>query len=435
VRAGTLARALAVAWPPTPAAGHPTSLPVGAVGAVGAAMPAPPERQDAPGGLPRLRLVPALGPAGQAAAGPARPSLRSLSFVALVLLPVAVTAAYYFAVAADQYVAEFRFALNTVDPPRLDPLALFSGNAAHSPAALEAQVLVQYITSRAIVDEIGATIDVRRLFAPPEADWWARLPRSASIEELVRYWKGQVDPSYDSANGTVTVRLRAFAPEDALRLSQAVVAACEKLVNDLSLRARRDTLRHAEAELAQSENRLKAALGEIRAFRDREGLIDPVRSAEATGVLDTRVRDDLVRANAELSTLKAYMRDDAPSIKVLKARIRSLEAQRRSLAREMTDPAHSRSDTLSRVLGSYEQLESERKFAEAAYQHGLHSLDRTRASADRQHVFIASFIPPSLPEEALYPRRWRVLGTVALMALALWGIGGLTVQSIRDHLR
>jgi capsular polysaccharide transport system permease protein len=272
------------------------------------------------------------------------------------------------------------------------------------------------------------------MFSPPQADWWARLPRPAPIEELVRYWQGQVDPSYDPANGTVTVRVRGFAPADALRLSQAIVAACEKLVNDLSLRARRDTLGHSEAELAQAEARLKAVLGDIREFRDREGLIDPARTAEGTGLLTTRVRDDLVKANAELSTLKAYMRDDAPSVKVLKARIRSLEAQRRSLAQEMTDPDGARPDTLSRVLGSYEQLESERKFAETAYQHALQSLDQARANADRQHVFIASFIPPSLPEESLYPRRWRSLGTVALIALALWGIGGLTVQSVRDHL-
>ena len=89
---------------------------------------------------------------------------------------------------------------------------------------------------------------------------------------------------------------------------------------------------------------------------------------------------------------------------------------------------------MSRVLGSYEELESERKFSEAAYQHALQSLDQARANADRQQVFIASFVPPSLPEEALYPRRWRSLGTVCLLALALWSIGGLMVQSIRDHL-
>ncbi len=416
----------AIARPLSPAADHPVAVPSGA------ALPVPAGRRRALTGL--TRLVPVPVPAGRQSPQHARPSLRAVSFVALVLIPIAVSAAYYFAVAADQYVAEFRFTLNTVEPPRVDPLSLLTGDATHSPAALDSQILVQYMTSRAIVDEIDAALDLRRIFASPAADWWARLPRPAPIEELVRYWQGQVDPFYDPANGTVTVRLRAFAPADALRLSEAVVAASEKLVNDLSLRARRDALRQSESELAQAEGRLKSVLGEIRAFRDREGLIDPAKTAESTGVLATRLRDELVRANADLSTLKSYMRDDAPSVKVLKARIRSLDAQRRSLAQEMTDPDKARSDTLSRILGSYEQLESERKFAEAAYQHALQSLDQARANADRQHVFVASFIPPSLPEEALYPRRWRSLGTVALMAFAVWSIGGLTVQSVRDHL-
>jgi capsule polysaccharide export protein KpsE/RkpR len=43
-------------------------------------------------------------------------------------------------------------------------------------------------------------------------------------------------------------------------------------------------------------------------------------------------------------------------------------------------------------------------------------------------------VPPSLPEDALYPRRWRALGIVALVAFALWSIGGLIIQSVRDHL-
>jgi capsular polysaccharide transport system permease protein len=406
--------------------------PVVASGALpGAALPVPADRPGALTALARLAPLPAGHQSPQRAR---RPSLRTVSFVAMVLIPIAVSAAYYFLVAADQYVAEFRFTLNTVDPPRVNPLSLLTGTATHSPAALDSQILVQYMTSRAIVDDIGGSIDLRQIFSPPSADWWARLPRPVPIEELVRYWKGQVDPFYDPAEGTVTVRLRAFAPQDALRLSEAVVAASEKLVNDMSLRARRDALRQSEGELANAENRLKSVLGQIRAFRDREGLIDPARTAEASGALATRLRDEVIRANSDLSTLKSYMRDDAPTVKVLKARIHSLETQQRSLAREMTDPDKARSDTMSRVLGSYEQLESEHKFAEAAYQHALAALDHARANADRQHVFVASFIPPSLPEEALYPRRWRSLGIVALMAFAVWGIGGLTVQSVRDHL-
>ncbi len=361
------------------------------------------------------------------------PSPLVLSFITFVLLPIAIVAVYLFTIAADQYVSEFRFSLNSIDPPRLDPLSLLAGNVSHSPAGSESQIVVQYMTSRAVIDQLDAALDLHRMFSPPEADWWSRLPRPTSIEGLVQYWRGQVDPFYDPANGTVVVRVRAFTPAEALQLAQAIVAASEQLVNDLSTRARHDALRNGESEVTHAETRLKAVLGEIRAFRDREGLIDPAKTAEVSGTIAARLKDELVRANAELSTLKSYMQDDAPSVKVLKARIRSLEGQQRVVARDLTDRDPNRDDTLSRQLGSYEQLESERRFAEAAYQHALHGLDQARANADRQQVYIASFVPPSLPEEALYPRRWRSLAVVALIAFAVWAIGGLAVQSIRDH--
>ena len=44
-------------------------------------------------------------------------SLRALSFLLVVLLPVAIGAVYYLAIAADQYVAEFRLSLRTADAP------------------------------------------------------------------------------------------------------------------------------------------------------------------------------------------------------------------------------------------------------------------------------------------------------------------------------
>src|SRR4051795_7867710 len=140
------------------------------------------------------------------------------------------------------------------------------------------------------------------------------------------------------------------------------------------------------------------------------------------------------KANADLAILKHYMRDDAPSVQVLTARIQAIETQQRSLAAETTDPEEARPDRLTRRLGEYEQIDSERRFAEGSYQLALRAAEQARASADRQRVFIASFVPPGLPEEPLYPQRWRTLGTIALLAFALWGIGGLAVQSMREHL-
>src|SRR4029077_20379171 len=101
MRLATLTRALAIVRPPSPTGEYPVAA---------QARPVPAEARNAPTALPRLSLVRAATPPIR----PPRPSLRTLSFAVLVVVPITVTAAYYFAVAADQYVAEFRFTLNTV---------------------------------------------------------------------------------------------------------------------------------------------------------------------------------------------------------------------------------------------------------------------------------------------------------------------------------
>jgi capsular polysaccharide transport system permease protein len=356
------------------------------------------------------------------------------SFLIVVVLPVVLAAVHLFFVAADQYVAEFRFALRTAEPEPRTPTALFQESPAPILTLLDSYIVAQYLASRAVVDDLDPTLDLRTMFSRPEADWLARLDLPVSAEELVKYWKGQVDAFFDATNGTIVVRARAFTRRDALSLADGILAASERLVNELSARARRDTLRTAKEEVGRAERRLKSALTQLRDFRDREGLIDPRKTADATSALAGRVRDELVRADTELSTLKHYMHDDAPSVKMLEARIQSLQAQQRSVESEVTDTERTRSEALSRVMGSYEQLEAERTFAENAYQHALQALDRARMNADQQQVYLASFVRPTLPEKALYPRRVLSLIVVFVIAFGVWGIGGLMFRSVRDHL-
>jgi capsular polysaccharide transport system permease protein len=184
----------------------------------------------------------------------------------------------------------------------------------------------------------------------------------------------------------------------------------------------------------RAERRLKATLARLREFRDREGIIDPRKTADATQALAGRIRDEIVRTDTELSTVKHYMRADAPSVRMLDARMQSLQAQLHSVESEVTDTEKSRSEVLSKVMGSYERLESERSFAEKAYQHALEALDRARMNADRQQVYIAGFVQPSLPEEPLYPRRLRNVGIALLLCCAVWLIGAFIVQTVREHL-
>jgi capsular polysaccharide transport system permease protein len=357
-----------------------------------------------------------------------------LSFAVIVVLPVALAALYYFAFAADQYVSEFRFALRSAEPAPAEFGGLLPASAASAPVVSDSYIVVQYIRSRAIIDDLGSRLDLRKFFSTRRADWPARLHLPVSVEELVDYWKDQVDAYFDVTNGTVVVRVRAFTPRDALRLAQGVLGLSQRLVNHLSARARQNAVHDAEAAVTNAERRLAAALARLRNFRDAEGLIDPGKSADSSQALADRVRDALVRARTELTTLRQYIQPDAPSARMLKARIAALEEQRRSIESGVTDTTKTRAQALSRVMGRYEELESRRRFAENSYQHALAALDRSRQNAERQQVYVADFVPPRLPEEALYPRRGRAVAIVFVVAFAVWAIGGLSVRSIRDHL-
>ena len=47
--------------------------------------------------------------------------LGAVAFVLMVVLPMAFAGIYYFFIASDQYVAEFRFGLRSAEPVRSDP--------------------------------------------------------------------------------------------------------------------------------------------------------------------------------------------------------------------------------------------------------------------------------------------------------------------------
>jgi hypothetical protein len=61
-------------------------------------------------------------------------------------------------------------------------------------------------------------------------------------------------------------------------------------------------LRNAEEEVGRAEKRLKLALTRLREFRDKEGIIDPRKTADATVALAGRVRDGQVLRSVQALT-------------------------------------------------------------------------------------------------------------------------------------
>ena len=128
----------------------------------------------------------------------------------------------------------------------------------------------------------------------------------------------------DSTSGITTLRSRGFRPEDAKLIAEEQLRLAEAFVNQLSARAREETLRVANEELQRAERRVLESQAALTAWRQREQAVDPTRSAaiglEGLGSLEGL----LTAARAELQEKSAFMRPDNPAINNLKNRISSL---------------------------------------------------------------------------------------------------------------
>jgi capsular polysaccharide transport system permease protein len=367
-----------------------------------------------------------------------RPPFYLLSFFAFVVAPAVAAAIYFAFLASDQYVAEARFAVRSSQIQSLGDdvkSALSSISMAISTPVMsgqEAYVIAAYVRSRAIVDDLSKTVDLRAIFRRPEADFWARLKDDASVEDLVAYWQGMVSVYIDAPSGVVTVSVRAFRREDALALANAVIAASEALANSFSARVREDAMQRAEGEVRRSEAKVVAALGDLRAFRDKAGMIDPVSAATSTGALLTDAMTEKIKLQNNLFVATKAMSGDAPTVQALKTRLDGLDRQIDDLKSKLTSNA-SGASTIAGVLGQYEQLELQRQFAEKLYQMAQDGLERARQRAEAQAIYVSVFVPPALPQEAKFPQRLSLSLLIPIGLAILWGIFALIAAAIEDH--
>ena len=327
-----------------------------------------------------------------------------------VVLPTLGIGTYFGLFAADQYAAETRFAVRsatTAQAPN-DLLGLISVTPAATVA--DAYVLIDFVRSRQILDRLQADTDYKSMFSRPEADRWAHLDTALPMEKVILYWRRMVSIGFDTTSQIMTLQIRAFRPDDALLLANAILKQSEQLINDLSARARGDAVRMAEQELAQSEARLRLARLAVRTFREERQEIDPRKKAEARQQIIETLQGELTTARARLQTMRQQLAENAPTVIYQRSVIKALEKQ--------IDEERSRAATSTSTT---------------ADDSTMGSLERVRFDAARQQRYLATIVAPSLPQHPLYPKS--LLNTLMVFAglFCLWGLAVLIGLAVRDH--
>ncbi|KQP51916.1 capsule biosynthesis protein [Methylobacterium sp. Leaf399] len=363
---------------------------------------------------------------------------RSLlkQFGLFVLLPTAIIALYLFAIASDQYVAEARFAIRgNVEPMGDVALGEFT-TLIKKHNSQDSFIVKDFIGSQNLVEQLEKSLSLSQLYSRPEADFWARYWGYSAIEYLTRYWNRQVAAHIDVISGVITLTVRAFTPQDALTISKAVLTRSEQLINDISQRAQADMLKQAEIETGKVQARLRKAYIGLQEFRNRWGIIDPVKSAEATATTLLSLRRDKLKAESDIQVLRGSNLDEkSRSIQTLAATITAIDQQIRQLQEQLTTDGLTAgaSTNMTQALLEYEGLMVERTIAEKLNESANFILDKARVEASKQHVFLATFVEPSLPDASLYPRRPYTVIVAFFCFLVVWSSCALIIGGLKDQ--
>lgn len=342
-----------------------------------------------------------------------------LGLLVFFAAPACLVVAYFSLIASSQYVSEARFAVRGGERPAADAISALTGLASFTQVQ-DSLILVNYVKSQALVEDLDRQVGLRSLFGSRKIDWFSRFDADDPIEDLVKYWRGRMKASIESPSGIVTLRVSAFSPQDALKITEATVDLSERLVNGLSAQARKDAVSETEAELARAENRLQNARVALRDLRNQQSTLDPRRTAEGIGKLTSELRLEKIRLEQDLTTARrGNIAETAPQNQILRTRIDVITDQIASLDKLLTSQGGSDANTIAGKITRFDELELERQIAEKQYTQAAAALERARINAESKKVYLATFVHPVLAQDPSYPKR---------VLFSLLGVGGVAAM-------
>jgi capsular polysaccharide transport system permease protein len=371
-----------------------------------------------------------------------------LSFVAIAVLPTVLTGLYYAFIASPQYVVETQFAVRGSTESSLSALGL-TGLVGSSGQSGDSYIVTDYIHSAQILPDIKdqTGVDIRNIYSRPAIDFLYRQSSDHSLDEFRNYWRDMVNVSFNSTTGNVTLQVFAFSPTDAKQVAESVLTVSEHLVNTLSEKSRRQFVEVANQQVARSEERLRNIRNQITDLRSSEQAIDPTAVATMEASIVSSLEQELANLRSRYKALVDSISADAPSARVIERQIGALEAQvaeqkqRISGDTPESEPGDKTTrgggtagtSALSEMIDRFTELGVEQEFAVKAYTTSLAALEAAMQESRKQERYFAVYVPPRLPEVALYPLG--LLNTAVAFAafLCLWLIGYFSFRSVKDH--
>lgn len=365
--------------------------------------------------------------------------IRKLLFLGIVIIPSLLVSGYYIFIASDQYKSEVRMVVRTIGVGRPGGVSDDDDSTPSifaSSLSQDSHIAANFIESLEIVRRLNERLDLLSLFSDPNIDYLSRLKADATLDELYEYWLGQVLTYVDGPSGIIVLEVRAFAPDEAKMIAEAALDETNKLVDQLSDRAKRDLVSRAQVEVRKAFEAYNETLIALRNHQNETGILDPISNARLIGEILSRLITEKLSVETQLEVLQESGVRDSSTIRQLKELKLALENQIADQKNAISGSSNENNDNqLSRALVGFSRLETNRLVSKAIYESAQRNLDVAQSTAIRRTTYLAVFSVAQSPQKAEYPKRYSTALLLILGCLTLWGTIMLTWASVEDHRR
>lgn len=204
---------------------------------------------------------------------------RNKLFLATVVAPTITSIIYFGPIASDIYITESKFVVKSATQSNAPSLDGLLGRMGVSSSNNDAWGIQSYSLSRDALSKLDKELQVKKHYSSKEVDLFNRFPTiriwDDSFEWFHEYYLDKVDVLVDPITSVNTLTVKAYNPQIALNINQALLNLSEDLVNQLNLRARQDLIKSAQREVDIAKNKIQELSKEISILRKKDGGKDP----------------------------------------------------------------------------------------------------------------------------------------------------------------
>jgi capsular polysaccharide transport system permease protein len=316
-------------------------------------------------------------------------------------------------------------------------MALMSGFGISSGNS-DTELMKTYVLSNDMLIYLDKNLNINQHFQDTSFDYFSRLTGSASREAQLKYYQSRVIIEVDDKSQVINIKVQAFEPEFAHKLSQAIVARAEWYINEIGHNLAKEQLKFVQQEHELVQVKLQKAKSQLLDFQRRYDLLDPEAEGMALQQITYKLEAEVAAQQAELRALRSSMSDDAPLVLKALAQLDSLREQLDNERSRLTDQssaaAHPSQDkaNISEILAKFSDFKINLELALRSYTSSQVSLEKSRIEAYRQLKYLVVVESSTLPEDATYPSVVYNISLFLLVQLMLFGIGKIILATVEE---